>query len=101
MSGDIFSHHCENAVMNEPVLSPAATSDILILSWTVAAVLAVLVYRHAARRRARLGEAPVGLHPISWGVVTLLLGPFGLLFYVVAAYGQHRRQRSGTQPPAN
>ncbi len=63
---------------------------LVLAAWAVAAVAAVLVYRNAAARRARLGTSPGGLRPGSWAVIVLLLGVLGLLFYGISVIGQER-----------
>ena len=62
----------------------------LLISWLIAAVTAVLVYRNASARRRRLGTTPGGIAPAWWAVMVLLLGLLGLLFYGISVVGQER-----------
>jgi hypothetical protein len=66
-----------------------------LIAWALSLLAAVLVYRNASQRRARLGIAPAGLAPAFWAAVVFLLGVLGLLFYGIAVIGQ---DRGGGQP---
>ena len=62
----------------------------LLIAWAISAVAAVLVYRNAVARRARLGTDPGGIVPGWWAVMVFLLGLLGLLFYGISVVGQER-----------
>jgi hypothetical protein len=70
--------------------SPEALRTLFTIAWALSLLAAILVYRNASKRRARLGQAPAALAPAFWAVVVFLLGVLGLLFYGIAVLGQDR-----------